>query len=104
MNCTDAAGQSPDRSEEIGKLAGRVLVGVAKHLAVTSPAGVLASDVMRTCVAAEAYVVAGRSAGEANVIAEAALAAVPEAPDGVTRGKYAELLREAAESLGWGRS
>lgn len=104
MNCTDVSGRSPDRSEEIGKLAGRVLVGVAKHLEVTSPSGVLAPDTLQVCVAAQAYDVAGRRAGEAEEIAEAALAAVPEAPTGITRGKYAVLLRKAADACKGGQA
>ncbi|WP_406501554.1 hypothetical protein OHA04_27445 [Streptomyces sp. NBC_01590] len=103
MNC-NAAGQSPDRSDETGKLAGRVLAGVAKHLQTSSPSGVLVLETLRVCVAAQAYDDAGRRAGEADEIAEAALAALPEVPTGITRGNYAELLRKAAESLGWGRS
>jgi hypothetical protein len=103
MNSTD---QVPGAATaELGALsnggAARVLAGVADHFTTADPTAVLEHHSLLICVGAEAYELADRSvSGDGQAMSKAAMAALPEFREGITRGEFALLIRAALAEVG----
>lgn len=106
MNCTDQKpAPSKGLNDESRALAAPVLAAVAEHFKVKHPALPLESYSLLVCASVEAYNIGNRSReGDVPAMSEAALAAAPEAPEGITRGRYAELLLETVAELTGGQA
>lgn len=96
MNSTDRDTAPAERT------ASSVLLAVANHFTETAPTDVLEQHSLLVCVGAEAYRLAERrSTGETQALSKAALAVMPEVPEGITRGEFALRLRRTAAHHEW---
>ncbi|WP_381792890.1 hypothetical protein [Streptomyces niveus] len=78
-----------------------VLRAVAEHFTEIRPTEVLERQSLAIAFGAGAYKVADRSmSGGSDKLAGAALVLAPEAPDGITRGEYALLVRRVLAESG----
>lgn len=97
MHCSDLISTAaPGAPDELTSAATRVLAAVADHLATVRPEADLERMELSMCVGAESYFLDGRRiGGDAARIAELAAAMLPAAADGISRGAYVAVLREA---------